>query len=365
MKPAFRALQSQSGVDDVQVTRNGTEMTGETSSMPYLFRQLLILILTATMVACGSPSIENPIHSTTTSSPKILLEITPPLTNTATSTPHYTPALPQATLSAFSTLEAIATRMPELGISFFPDCSLYYCSPHFYALSPKGQWAVFFSTNDNICGGGLKFVNIESLTVWEIYYSQISEYPCGIVSNTQLEFWSPDGKYVYISPEQGADGGDLFQDKSKRLIRLDLSSGSWHDTNMGSSYVLSPNVRYISYRTTDGVRIHDFLTGVEQTYTVPVDYIDYGRFVWSPDNTQVIYTAVKQSLMEGYNQTGLTVFLIDREDNSMITIFENDTRFIYPTQWDESGKVTFESYLPGELHKYQLNLETNEILPFQ
>lgn len=184
--------------------------------------------------------------------------------------------------------------------------------------------------------------------------------PCGDAL-VAIDHWSADGKYIYLFPDMMGDGGyDWVWNKQAQLIRLDLSSGYWIDTQMGNSYSFSPADQFIAYRSEGGVYIHDLSTREEIVYPVSADFTDFGRFVWSPDGSSLIFVAAKEDLNLEEQESGLTVFLINLSDSSVISLFEDDLRYLCPIAWPEQNQVIFKSLY--ERHTYQLDLLTSELI---
>jgi Tol biopolymer transport system component len=236
---------------------------------------------------------------------------------------------------------------------------LYPCYTPGLGLSPNGLWAAFFSFSDS---GGLKIVSVDGTKQWDVYYSELSGMtcPCGDAL-VAIDHWSADGKYIYLYPYMMGDGGyDWVWNKQTQLIRLDLSSGSWIDTHMGNSYSFSPDDQFIAYRSESGVHIHDLSTREEMVFPVSTGFIDFGRFVWSPDGSRLIFAAAKEDLNLEEQESGLTVFLISLSDSSVITLFEADLRYLYPIAWPEQNRVIFKTLY--ERQTYQFDLLTSELI---
>ena len=280
----------------------------------------------------------------------------PKSTVSATKTPtvESTPVFPPEILSKVATLDAISTEKPELWydkqcIIMDSGCSI---------MSPNGKWAVFRSVKKGT--GGLSIVNITSKTQWDIHYYDITGKSWDDTA-VDIEHWSHDGNYLYVSPRPPGDGGEgWFWRGYIQLIRMNLKNGTWVDTKMGAAYSFSPNDRFIVYRRNQNVVIHEFQTGQEQTFTVPAEYVVFGRFTWSSDSKKIIFASssaeelLSDALLEKPN--GFTLFLLNSDGMQVQTILKNDERYLYPIEW-----ITPTSVLLGSLYKVlpDGNLDTN------
>jgi hypothetical protein len=346
-----------------------------------LLTLLLILILSASCTPTSTEALEAvPVFPTwtktilpslppnspspSTPTPTELATITPTRTPnpsaTPTESPNYTPTIPRETLAALATLDSLVTRIPDLGEFYSWECMLYPCYTTGLGLSPNGLWAAFFSARDS---GGLKIVSVDGTRQWEVYFSELSGIPCPCGDAlVAIAHWSADGKYLYLRPYMGGDGGyDWVFNKQAQLIRLDLFSGYWIDTQMGNSYSFSPDDQFIAYCSESGVHIHDLSTREEMVFPVSAEFIDFGRFVWSPDRSRLIFVAAKDDLNLEEQESGLTVFLISLSDSSVISLFEDDLRYLYPIAWPEQNQVIFKSLY--ERQTYLFDLETGVLMP--
>ena len=141
---------------------------------------------------------------------------------------------------------------------------------------------------------------------------------------------------IYTFPHKyGSDGGyDYFWGNDPNLIRLNLEKGYWVNTRMGRAYSFSPDDKYLAYRSADGIRVNTLGTNNEKVISVPEKYLDYGRITWSPDSRKIIFVATEGDLMEKEN--GFSAFLIDLEKSTLVAIFEDNMRYIYPIEWRAS-----------------------------
>ena len=208
---------------------------------------LTILIVISTLIACTSqaemtslptPEIESTIQTpSSTSLPSYFLTGTAKPTSTTTSTPEPSPTIPQTTLVAITTLESLIQSRPELKTNWSA------------AISPNGKWAQYYiyDQNQNI----LKLIEINSDKQWDVnffdIYGERYGYESRSVGSVSVVYWSKDGNYVYLEPHPEWDGPGLWFGSGATLIRYNLNNGTWADLNVGGSWSISPNEKYIVY----------------------------------------------------------------------------------------------------------------------
>jgi hypothetical protein len=318
-----------------------------------------ISIFMVVLSSCSSnntPAIH--VDSTNTAVIKPSVTLSPSPTSTATSVPS--PTLPPATFAVVSTMNAIVAQKPELKESYryYQECVYmpYACVSPGLGLSPSGSWAVFFT------GGGIRIITVDSTKEWEVTFSELSgTQGSGTVS---VAHWSQDGRYLYVFPRQdAADGGyeQFWGWKWTKLIRLDLETGGWIDTKMGFAFSFSPNDRFLAYRSDQGIHIHDLRTA--QELVIPVRYAEYGRFTWSPDSQKILFVATLNEMDLENRKNGFTALLLDVKTQTIQTVFENNTEFLYPIEWKDMNQVVFEKLFGGFGERYNLDLITGKITP--
>lgn len=288
---------------------------------------------------------------------------TPAATRTPMPTREPTATLAPEQLAEFATLEALVTAKPELDKYYSRECILQIgCYGFELGLSPNGQWAVFFSTAQT---PGLSFVNVTSLTQWNVYMDEIPNLPLD-TEVLQPVHWLRDGRYVYITPLAGGDGGyGYFWRTTKNLIRLDLENGTWVETQAGAAFAFSPNDKYLAYRSGQDLVVHEFQTGLFHKFAVPSEYQAFGRVVWSPDSRQLLFIGSINDLDQEEEPEGFTLFLLTVAEMQAQVILEKDERYLYPLTWSADEGIVLRS-LPGLAETdgggdYLLDLETNEV----
>lgn len=281
---------------------------------------------------------------------------------TSTTTPMSSPTLPPATLAVVSTMNAIVAQEPELQelYHYYQQCVYmpYACVSPGLGLSPNGAWGVFFT------GGGIRIIGVDNEKEWEVTFPELTGTPGG--GTVSVAHWSQDGRYVYIVPRQdGADGGyEWFWGwKGTKLIRLDLQTGTRIDTKMGHAFSFSPDDNYLAYRRDQGIHIHDLPTGQEKV--VPVKYSEFGRFTWSPDSQKILFVATPNETDLEKRENGFTALLLDTKTQTIQTVFENNTEFLYPVEWKDMNNVILEKLFEGFGEQYNFDMNTGVITPVQ
>lgn len=344
--------------------------------MKYWNRIACFIFLGTVTVACNTVSVTKvldisatPVFTETprTSStpfPSVTARISPTITET-------TPPSPPEILAEVATLDAIVTEKPELKDFYDRFCITHgNCAyvPNL-GLSPNGDWAVFFSVEKGT--GGLSIVNVASKRQWDISYYGITGESC-CDATVAIEHWSYDGRYLYVSPQLAGSGGLFwFWRDYIQLIRINLENGTWVDTKMGAAYSFSPNDKFIAFRRGQNVVIHEFQTANEQIFSVPDEYVAFGRFVWSPNSKNIMFigSSEKELLSDEGKPNGFTLFLLNTENMKAQSILEKDERYLYPLEWQAPKVILLESlykidsngYLENSGERYKLDLSTNEL----
>lgn len=315
--------------------------------------------------------------TSTTPVPSITARISPTITETLLPLIQVTPTLQTEILAEVATLDALVSEKPELKEYYDRFCITQgYCAyvPDL-GLSPNKKWAVFFSVENGT--GGLSILNIANKKQWQISYYDITGESC-CDATVMIEHWSHDGRYLYVSPHIGADGGEgWFWRSYIQLIRINLENGTWINTKMGSSYTFAPNDRFIAFRRGADLVIYEFQTGNERIFSLPTDYTALGRFTWSSDSKQIIFVCssleelLSDDLLEKPN--GFTLFLLNVENMQARAILEKDERYLYPMEWltphsillGSLYKVLPDGYLEPNNEEYILDLGTNSVSKYE
>lgn len=157
--------------------------------------------------------------------------------------------------------------------------------------------------------------------------------------------WMEDGKSVYLRPVCCYDPGDhgIISD-AYGLYLLNLQTGELSiilsgENNDASPFSLSisPDGKYLAYvnlaNTANILNISNLLTREERIIKLDEHYEDTGSFVWTPDNSSLIFTSVG----DGWESSSL--YILEMDNLTLRSIIENDDRLLFPTsKWDYQGK---------------------------
>lgn len=342
--------------------------------MTCLYQIAFFVLIGFTLLACNAVSPINTVYSPNAPLKTHTSFVTATIFPTSTETVIFeTPTFQPEIAAEVATLDAIVTDLPELRKFYDRFCITHgNCAfvPNL-GLSPNGKWAVFFTVTDS---AGLSIVNVNNNKQWHISYHDITG-TYGGDATVVIEHWSQDGNYLYVSPRTAGSGGlGYFWRSETQLIQLDLTDGTWRNTNMGSAFSFSPDDNFIAYRREQNVVIHEFQTSQEKIFTVPLEYGAFGRFVWSQDNKQIMFIGSSVEELEAVALTddmkGFTLFLLDTEKMDVQVFLNKDERYLYPLEWKTPKIILLESLYKvdsnGYLHyngeQYKLDLASNEIL---
>jgi Tol biopolymer transport system component len=354
-------------------------------------KRILWLILFAFLLLGCSPMDKSTLAASVVV-PTPLFTITPYPSNTLTPYPSFvvslrptallqtpTPAfdatsmIPPETWAKIATLDAISTERPEL--TYDKICLLMPTVDGCSVLSPNGQWAVFRGHQKG--SGGLSIINMLNKKRWDISYYDITGNSWDDTA-VDVEHWSRDGRYLYVSPRPVGDGGEgWFWRDYIQLVRLNLDNGTWIDTKMGSAHSFSPKDRYIVFRRGQNVVIFEFQTGNEYIFKVPEEYTAFGRFTWSSDSKYIIFvsTEVDELLSDTLSKepSGFTLYLLDVDNREMTTIIEKNEMYLYPVEWLTPDIVLLKSLykkqpdgaLEPNSEQYTIDLQTIAISKYE
>ena len=353
--------------------------------MKYWAACVVLIFICLITVACSNvatPKIA--VNPTISNGPMITGTLgftkTPKPTTTFTIFPtiETTPTIPPATMAIVATIEALVTEKPGLERFYSRFCIVYgytcYANDSL-GLSPNKEWAVFFNTKNG--SGGLNIVNIDSKKQIDIYFHEITGFSGSDVW-VNIEHWSRDGRYLYVSPYISGSGGDgFFWRNYIQLIRINLENGTWVDTKMGSGFSFSPTDGFIAYCRGQNIVVYEFQSGIERTFALPAEYVVFGRFLWSEDSKQIIFISspVAELLTDEAigKPKGFSLFLLNVADMSVRTILEKDGRYLFPVEWQAPNLVLLEGLytvssddtLEFGGKKYLLDLQTNNISEYE
>jgi len=309
------------------------------------------LFLVFALVSCTSQ--QETIIAIPTATTEATKDIAP--TNSSPKTPLPTfplmSTIPVATLSAVATLEAARVKLinqyPQLD-NYGTFCQLSYC--YGAEISPNGQYIII--TNGNTIE--LFNINGQRVGTYSFYelYGHLIGFGDGYASGIH---WSKDGRYLYIATHFGDGGPEPYFGYKSSLARVNLENGTWKDIGISGVISFSPNEKYIVYSANQSeIRIRDLQGGEENTYFATDYYLYFGKFVWSPDNKKIIFTATPEQWYEESSRFAL--FIIDLESKKISNLHETSFPFYYPVIWAEANTVILNKF--EEFGEWSLDLLT-------
>ncbi|MDH5507489.1 MAG: hypothetical protein OEZ02_09740 [Anaerolineae bacterium] len=288
-------------------------------------------------------------------------------TPTLTAKPTSTPGKVSSPVSS-QTLTATATMIPFPTITPFPIPTPY--GWYGYALSPNGEWVAW-----KLCcrqGPYLLVQNIYNGKEWELTFDFGSINMDGGMDSI---LWSNDGRYLYYAVIPPGDGA--FFNYIVELNRLDLANGrivSILSFHLGTAYTykFTSDETHMAYLTTSNsppqLAIHEMGTGKESLVHIP-SYMDYwaGGIVWSPDNSQLIFSIEGFDTGEDREYEAFNIVLVDLISLTSKVIVANYYGPICPHEWIDETRITLGDRCRPLSNNAFLLLDTNtgEIVPYE
>jgi dipeptidyl aminopeptidase/acylaminoacyl peptidase len=279
------------------------------------------------------------------------------LTPTLTSTPALT-----------STPTLTVTLIPKL--TFMPTHELYPVST---LVSPDGtkriqsyDWKTF------------DVVTTDGAVLWSFTYDinkfgadvALFMYEAGYVP----KFWSPDGKYIYLTSLHGQDGstkffGNVFID-GKGVFRFDTETGKLDEIVpeiLAGYYAFSfsPDGKQLAYtnqtETPVTIKLRNLDTQKEQILlTTETEVLEIGSFGWSPQKNKLIFTTLE--IVED-NKRIYSISVLDLNSLKVQKIIKNFDEYLNFKTWNEQGQVFYRDNKTYDGNPWQLNLDSQELFP--
>lgn len=187
--------------------------------------------------------------------------------------------------------------------------------------------------------------------MWKISYQQYfvdrlneTEGPFGSGSISP-HFWSPDGKYLYLSIGLYVSGPIYYVD-GWGLLRLDLESGHIVEileptTDHYYNFTFSPDGQYLAYivRKYDPtiLNIVDLQTGEHINFGILNKYNQAGNILWSPDQRMIVF---EQAIIDYYDDQHLfSVVAVNLATGSrQVLVLDNPVK-MEPDLWIGNNKL--------------------------
>lgn len=186
----------------------------------------------------------------------------------------------------------------------------------------------------------VRVFRVDGLTSWIIHFDIFPWVNQDDPSSSLLSYyWTKDGKYVYLRPRTccfEATNHEVFV-TDYSLYLLNLQTGEFSVVISGEnnelspfSVSISPDEKYLVYvdLATEPNILHVSDSQSGETKIVDLDgllYVDTGAFVWTPDNSQLVFAAV----LDGWSSSSL--YSLEISSLTLNKIIDNDERLLFPT----------------------------------
>jgi Tol biopolymer transport system component len=235
------------------------------------------------------------------------------------------------------------------------------------AFSPTGLWGAVICENDF----RTIVYRLDGSRLWRLPPYRLGTIPPSSADMLLPLHWSVDGKYLYLTvisccqPQVAAE----FEDGAA-LLRFDLDNGTLVPVldpfPQGDGYALSfsPGDRTLAYVPPGAitlVHLVDLATGEDDVLHLKEQYWDAGRFSWSPDGKQVVFTAGLPNWVTG--EGGFSLLLYDLPNHKLRVVHPDDPNQLAtagPT-WLSDREVLLRSVVTGQYMK--LDVATGEVVP--
>jgi hypothetical protein len=234
-------------------------------------------------------------------------------------------------------------------------------------ISPDGKWsATDCGPNSNRT---LIVQNKEGIK-WVLYFKDFlsPDTPEWMPGGMHQKFWSPEGKYLYITPQLGYSGGGnqcfSYSRGNYGLFRLNLTTGSWTtivpfiDSFPGNEIEFSPNGRWYGI-TLNGITITDLKTGDVIQINAPGEM----EMRWSPDSKHLAYSLA--TCGEEFVQTS-SVYVWDTSTKQTRHLLTTEAIVLRPESWINNStlRINGEKWVGlNNLYTiYEYDIEQNSII---
>jgi len=200
--------------------------------------------------------------------------------------------------------------------SFESDCENSF-------VSPNGNWELSQWEQD----ADVTLIGLSGNT-WKFSYSKSTNDLSYLLSSVHC--WTEDGKYVFFSPAHGYGTSKVYG-----LFRMDLTNGNVVSL-IGNGYIsdhyfyfsVSANAKKLIYITTDKrLIIKNLQDNTKKTIQISLNASeDILNFIWSPDETKVIFAKVKRN--EEYDVISADYLMLDIETGKLITILKAEPNYL-------------------------------------
>lgn len=214
-------------------------------------------------------------------------------------------------------------------------------------ISNNEQWILVNCESNSEESKIVRIFRVDGSASWKV---SLDGFPWNTDENDPLTRltsyrWMEDGERVYLRPVCCYDPGNhgIITD-AYGLYLLNLRTGDLSIVLSGKnndaspfSVSMSPDGKYFVYvdlaNTPNILNVSNLQTMEEKIIEFDEHYEDIGAFVWTPDKSSLLFTAV----YDGWESSSL--YLLEMNGFMLKAIVENDERLLFPTsKWDYQGK---------------------------
>jgi hypothetical protein len=280
------------------------------------------------------------------------------------------------------TVESVSTSIPIV----FPTQGSSWCHedielPNRKSFSPDGLWLAIICKSDHMDDlTYTKILRLDNTLSWEVpFYETFGVYqksisPEGIKDGEmRVVHWSENGSYVYLRPYFCCTDApeDIFFNyflNAIAIYRLNLQTGNLtivlspfqEDPFAGYAVSFSTVDKYLAYVDSNAprdIQVSTLQTGDLFRIQVDQEYIASGMIRWSPDNSKLIFVAVKEGWSDWTDSinNGVSYFMVDLNSRSLQHLF--DKQEIYKPIWTQENKLILDQASGGDslLYDFQSN----------
>ncbi len=214
------------------------------------------------------------------------------------------------------------------------EWTLLTCSPQ--PKDRKDKWT------PGVVNFGTRYTQIIKTDLSRTWTIQHNEFDYSIIDRPDAFIapyrWTADGKYLYFYPQYypGGSGGPesyFLYTLINNLYRINLETGEFKlflSKDQFGALAFSPNDQFLVYserNTPDVIHVKNMGTDSDLQIKLNEDIVAAGAFVWSPNNSQVIFVV-------GYGEqrdlSGTAIFVLNPKNMSVRKVLANDIRMFEP-----------------------------------
>jgi len=210
----------------------------------------------------------------------------------------------------------------------------------------------------------MNVVNIYDDREWRVnYYGKEFGYWEG---SLLPEYWTRDGRYLYVGVYKQVDGGGFEFISSAWLLRLNLMTGEVTEIFPDGShiYAFSSESNRIAYVFEKNINILDINTWEIMPYELKMDYCRIGDLMWSPDESEIIFQTINCKDDDFFEFVSFNLVVLDLVDNAWRQILYSTELLPQSLQWIDNPIYHRWDYSDRAQDKcWMADLEIGELQP--